>query len=386
MSKKEKSKFNFTDFIPKLKHEVMFDLLNLNYIRTILVNKKTGLRNLRDNENEGETSKRLLINSKNNKKKTKKDMFELMDASSEDDNKKEEVVLTKEKILELQGTDSNYIKNFIFSLPFNGNDVSLEKHRPNKEKYPAGKITEPHIKIEVSHFIKRMEEKIMTDPHLLKKLKNASFKPETLTELSIDNNDYLTSPLSPKKESNKEELGREISDVSSVLSKLFDDYVIHLFVFVSFFIYAYIVILSTLEFTFTYRQINKVQKDLNFFQKGSSIINIMLYTKFFLTEAVIANKYNNSNKHYIGQETMELNVFNNEIKRELSIYHQEFSELFNSFTSNSNHFSEEYRDFMDNTYMAFYYLANDIHVNEKIQFSASLTKITAILFYIRNFF
>jgi hypothetical protein len=54
MNKKEKSKFNFTDFIPESKHEVMFDLLNLNYIRTILVNKKTGLRNLRDNENEGQ--------------------------------------------------------------------------------------------------------------------------------------------------------------------------------------------------------------------------------------------------------------------------------------------------------------------------------------------
>jgi hypothetical protein len=227
-----------------------------------------------------------------------------------------------------------------------------------------------------------MEEKILADPHLLKKLKNASFKSETLNELSIDNNDYLTSPLSPKKETNKEELGREISDVSSVLSKLFDDYAIHLFVFISLAIYAYIVILSTLEFAFTYRQINKVQKDLNFFQKGSSIMNIMLYTKFFLTEAVIANKYNNSNKYYIGQESMELNDFNNEIKRELSINHQQFSELFNSFTSNSNHFSKEYRDFMDNTFMDFYSLANDMPVNETKQFSASLNKIPASLFYV----
>ena len=382
MSKKEKNNYNYTDYVPKSKHEIMFDLLNLNYIRTILVNQKTGLRNLRDNENEEDISKKSIVNSKNNKKKAKKGMLDLMEASSEDENKKEEVVLTKETILELQGTDSNYIKNFIFSLPFNGSDVSLEKHRPNKEKYPAGKITEPHIKIEVSHFIKRMEEKILNDPHLLKKLKNTSFKSETLTDLSIDKNDYLNSPLSPKKESTKEELGREISDVSSVLSKLFDDYVIHLFVFVSLCIYAYIVILSTLEFSFTYRQINKVQKDLDFFQKGSSIMNIMLYTKFFLTEAVIANQLNTSDEQYIGQENMELETFNDEVKKELSIYHQQFSELYNSFTSNSNHFSKEYKDFMDNTNMVFYSLANGIPVDETKQFSASLNKIPASLFYV----
>ena len=41
-----------------------------------------------------------------------------MEESSGDENKKEEVILTKEKILELQGMDSNYIKNFIFAFFF----------------------------------------------------------------------------------------------------------------------------------------------------------------------------------------------------------------------------------------------------------------------------
>ena len=381
-NKKEKNKFNFTDFIPKSKHEIMFDLLNLNYIRTILVKKKTGLRNLRDIDNEEESSKTSFVNSKGNTKKIKIGMLELMGASSEDENKKEEVVLTREKILELQGSDSNYIKNFIFSLPFNGNDVSLEKHRPNKEKYSAGKITEPHIKIEVSHFIKRMEEKIASDPYLLKKLKNSALKSNSTTELNIENNDYLTSPLSPKKGNNKEELGREISDVSSVLSKLFNDYAIHLYVFVSLSIYTYVVTLSTLEFAFTYKQMNKIQNNLDYFQKGSTLLNIMLYTKYFLSEAVIANELNKWNIRYIGQENYDLDEFNDIIKKELSFYHQEFSELYNSFSSNSNRFSKEYKDFMENTNMLFYSLANDIPVNEYKQFSASLNKIPASLFYI----
>ena len=381
ISKKEKNIPNFNDFIPKTSQEIMFDLLNLNYIRTVLVNKKTGLRNLRDKDNDEESVKKTVVKNKGNKKKNKKGVFEIMEESSGDEEKAEEVVLTKEKILELQGMDSNYIKNFIFSLPFNGSDVSLEKHRPNKEKYPAGKTTEPHIKIEVSHFIKRMEEKILSDPYLLKKIKNSSLKTDALPSIDVEN-DYLSSPLSPKKESNKEELGREISDVSSVLSKLFDDSAIQLFIIVSFCMYAYIIVLSSLEFAFTYKQMNKVKNNLEFFKKGADLMNIMLYTKFFLTEAVIANKLNNSNIAYIGLDNRDLKDFNNDIKKELSTYHQQFSELYNSFTSNSNKFSKKYRDYMDNTTMIFYTLANDAPYNETKQFSASLNKIPASLFYV----
>ena len=381
-SKREKTNFNFNNLIPKSNHEIMFDLLNLNYIRTILVTKKTGLRNLRDNENKEESVRKVVVNKKGNRKKNKKGSFELMEESSDEENKKEEIVLSKEKILELQGMDSNYIKNFIFSLPFNGNDVSLEKHRPNKEKYPAGKITEPHIKIEVSHFIKRMEEKILSDPNLLKKLRNSALKTDTLTNIDIDSNDYLSAPLSPKKEPSKEELGREISDVSSFLSKLFDDSAIQLFVIISICMYAYIIALSSLEFALTYKQMNKVKDDLIFFKKGADLMNIMLYTKYFLTEAVIANKLNESNITYVGQENMALDDFNNEVKRELSIYHQKFSEIYNSFTSNSNRFSKKYKEFMDGKNMTFYSLANDNPVDEEKQFSASLNKIPASLFYV----
>ena len=30
-------------------------------------------------------------------------------------------------------------------MPFFGNDVSLEKHRPNKERYPVGRAQEPEM-------------------------------------------------------------------------------------------------------------------------------------------------------------------------------------------------------------------------------------------------
>ena len=47
----------------------------------------------------------------------------------------------------------------------------MEKHRPNKAKYSAGKFSEPSIKIGISDFVQRMENKIKSDPNILKKMK-----------------------------------------------------------------------------------------------------------------------------------------------------------------------------------------------------------------------
>jgi hypothetical protein len=49
IKKKKKNKdIEPNELIPKDKNEIIFDLLNLNYIRTVIVKKKTGLRNLRE--------------------------------------------------------------------------------------------------------------------------------------------------------------------------------------------------------------------------------------------------------------------------------------------------------------------------------------------------
>ena len=137
----------------------MFDLINLQYIRALLVNKKTGLRNLRNiNEEESVSLNRLDIRKK--KKRLKNTIMEEDESSEELEIKKNNVALTKEKILELQVHNYMGIKNFIFSLPLYGLDVSLERFRPNGDKYSASKMTEPLIKIQISNFCKRIDEKI----------------------------------------------------------------------------------------------------------------------------------------------------------------------------------------------------------------------------------
>ena len=66
------------------------------------------------------------------------------------------MIITKEKILELQQKDSQDIKEFIIKkLPFHGQDVALERHRPNGERYPVGRPQEPNIRIDIGNFMKK---------------------------------------------------------------------------------------------------------------------------------------------------------------------------------------------------------------------------------------
>ena len=406
--KKHNKNVNYENLVPKTNHEIMFDLLGLNYIRTILVQKKSGLRNLRDKNSSNSNNNKLADLKEGGKvRKSKNETFvsnnlnntgiglyknELnninninntaQDDSSDDDNKKIEMVLTKEKILELQGQDYLYIKNFISSLPFHGQEVSLEKHRPNREKYSAGKMTEPLIKIEVSKFIKKVEEKILSNPNLFKKLRQSSIKNITPNDLNLDENELINSQNAAKKETNKDELNKDMTDVSSKLSKLFDNYSINLFAIVSFGLYGLIIIFSIVEFAVTYRQMNEIERNMDFFDKGTNLTNIMLYTKYFLTEAVIANKLESLGTEYVAQEGMDLVSFNNAIKKELEVYYQRFNDIYNFFNSHSGQLSENYTSFMENQYMPFYSLANDHPVNDSKKFSASLNKIPASLFYV----
>ena len=54
-------------------------------------------------------------------------------------------------------------------------DVSLERFRPNGEKYSAGKITEPLIKITISNFYQTFENKYHLEYNFKKNINKFSF-------------------------------------------------------------------------------------------------------------------------------------------------------------------------------------------------------------------
>ena len=77
-----------------------------------------------------------------------------------------------------------------------GKDISLERFRPNGEKYSASKVTEPSIKIQISNFCKKIEEKVRLNQSIKKRKHKNIFEsnesPQSPKTESTD--DYLSMP------------------------------------------------------------------------------------------------------------------------------------------------------------------------------------------------
>jgi len=214
----------------------MFDLLKLKYILTILFDAKTGLKNPRTIEKEQDNT--LIEN--NNKieaqksRRKKKTLMDEEESSDDSEKNKNNILLTKEKILELREHNYLDIKNYIFSLPMYGGDVNLEKFRPTGDKYSASKIHESLIKIQISTFCKRMEEKFHLEQNMkMKKSKNININNSVNSldtpKSTITDNYWLSSSISstqvPSHQNSiiqNEEMNKGlVSDSSSTLANIF---------------------------------------------------------------------------------------------------------------------------------------------------------------------
>ena len=161
--------------------------------------------------------------------------------------------------MELKTKDSSGIKSFINILTVYGNEVSLIKHRPNKEKYPSGKAQEPLIKISLNSFTKRIESKLRENHNYSKKLKNA--QKEVKFAVNSDNSPKNEKPINEeiKQEEKKneiidEDIDKEITGNSSVsLSNIINMNSLKLIKYFDFLIYLFVNIILIVEFILTYR-------------------------------------------------------------------------------------------------------------------------------------
>ena len=382
-------------FIPKShKNIIMYDIYELKYIRTIIVNKKSGKRNLRNEEHGKEISKgnNEMGEFKNDNKKHKKDKDKISEVEEEEsNNSKDNIRLTKEKILELQGCNSSEIKKFISSLPlYDATEVGLERFMPNGEKYSASKITESLINIQVSNFCKRIDEKVGSE-QLLKKKHNIIHKEENINNLespkssSINNlliqhnsSTSSTSSVAPTTASSQgEEVNKGIiSDSSSTLVNLFKVESINYIKILVGLSFLCIILLVTIEFFVVYRHISNIKVKIDFLQNGCIILNDLLYTKFFLTEGVL---YNTMQAGYYPYRTIFYSFFLN-ASTELLFYKQDIAEKYDIFTSNK--ICKEYVDFMAYTNITIYTLTMNTPEQISLLFNTVLGRIPASLSYI----
>ena len=330
---------------------VMFDLLKLNYIRTQIVENKSGFRNLRSKEEEENNHMRIkdsIIELKKMKKKKKKIDFEEDDMSESEEIERNEnkYVLSREKIIELQVSGCHEIKNYIFNLPTYGTDVSLEKFRPNGDKYSATKITESLLKISLSKFCQRVDEKFNVD---LKKKKNKSVMYKLISKdtSQISSNNYLledsdislndqveTTGTSQGEEINKGLMVRNSSPLANVF-KSNSMKIINILIDIIF-IGTFCFLLC--EFLTTYNHFNEIKKKINYLKNGYIILNDIVYIKYFVSEGVIRN---------LEQMKDLSNDFMDDIIDELAYYRQEFAEIYDSFITEK--LCDDYQDYMRNT-------------------------------------
>ena len=381
----------YSRLIPRDNKNVMFDLLNLKYIRTILVKKKSGLRNLREKEDyeiNALTDKKSLIENKNIRRTNQinEDLFE----SSDDEEGKKKIEITKDKLIELQSRNSNEIKKFISLIPFYGNDVSLEKHRPNKEKYIYGKTQEPLVKIEISNFTKRLEKKMRENPEMFKKINHMKKSDESIirsgsNDLNKNAFDYSSSSsnVTMKNEiakKNINDLNNLNNDASTSLTNIFNSKSITYLKIINFFMFLLVCVIIIIEFCFGYTFILDVKNRFNYLSKSYDLCNVLLLSKYFITEAVFTNSplYNYSISIKIGKEN-----YINYLKKEMASCRQEFENIFSKFSTASLTFSKEYINFISNTNITITSITSTGKVtNDPQPFVAAMNRISTLLFYV----
>ena len=389
----KKKKKNETDeitpekMIPPFKNEILFDLMNLNYIRTIVVKKKSGLRNLREKIIEGNRND-LTLNTtdkkKRNKTKEEHSNNEINEISSEEE-EKVEIMLTKDRILELQTRDSNGIKSFINSLPFYGSDISLIKHRPNKEKYPSGHIQEPLIKIDLSKYTKRIESKIRENPEFFRKFKNRQTE-EKNNDINNNNSlktQFTVSETKANENNSKETEGtyKEISNNNSFsLINIFDVKSIKLIKYSDYFVYLLVSALAVFEFISNFLFLKSNNTRYAYLKNSYKLLNDLAYTKYFITEAIL---YNNIPDYlFLNQLDIDSETFFSFIKEELSSYRQDLSETINHFTNPNIGFSEEFKNYISKTNVTIKTLINGFEKEEIQPFLSAVNKLTTSIFYL----
>ena len=355
----------------KTKH-ILFDMLRLNYVRTVLVTEKSkGYQDNRpiilDTSSKACLSKQPTIKaSKKMKKKGGGKTNNEESENSDEEQQKMENFITKEKLIELQARSSDEVKTFIFSLPFYGFNVSLEKHRPNKERYPVGKAQEPEIKISISGFIKRIEEKLRAHPDRKHEIKNQ-------TNIDSDLPSSLSTGYSTDSTSDSGLSSEFTTDVSASLGNIFNEKSITYIQFSSFGFFLVICAIIGVEFGISLSSIEDSSQRMGYMDKGYIMLNSLMYTKFFLTEAIIAQLKSNrtSTEEYI-QEMME----------EMSLCRQDFANTYSHFSNATVTFSKEYRHYTETTQVYITTLSNQQVTTEHQPFSTAMSRIPTSIFYV----
>ena len=289
------------------------------------------------------SSNKSSIKTKKTKKRKNSNSYTSSSSSSEssDENgeKKKKNPLTKEAILALKYKDSETIRSFILNLPFYGNDVNLTRKSPNGSDFRVGFGFEPLIKISVASHISRIDKIYAVDKKNMNKMKQKMFAKRHTLENSLFSENVIEENMEEEKqneEQKEEEQAKENENdkqnnvLDSTIGLNSNSHLKNIFSKKSFFflqIYSaiYFIILICLyifEFISTYNKFITLKKNVNYSKTEFEILTSLMYVKYFLTEAVLAQnesyriydkRYNNDHKKYIEDMLVELRKYHETI-------------------------------------------------------------------------
>ena len=366
-SKKNTENFEPKSCIPNSNKEILFDLLTLNYIRTAIVSEKKENKNFRENEDNNIDNEKQNAKSHRDKKlKNISNRDDIVD-SSDEDNKNSFMELTKEKIMEMQTKDCKEVENFIDQLPYYGADIFMEKHRPNREKYPVGKGHDALIKISIGIFHKRIERKINSNPELMRRYKGTNTD-DSQNEENKNIND-ITHQFS--------------SDISNFLANIFKtNSIMHikLISLIFFLIFLFIIII---EFIFTFLNIQKIKDNIFKMSNAYKLLEDIGFIKYCVTEIILCSVYG---QPYIILVGYQMTLYDDVVwlQDELAVLSEDFRSIFEQFSiSLRTGFSKDYQELIsNNTQVLIYTLINGKEETQNLSFISAMNRIPATIFHV----
>ena len=348
------SKINKNLLVEFNKSLLIYDIDKFNYIRTIMKNIEEeadeDISESIDPEKDNNKSIKEL-NSKKTKKETlsstdsrktkgnKKSKKKAKDAksysssssssySSDENEKSKKNPLTKEAIMLLKNKDAETVKNFILNLPFYGGDINLTRKSPNGSDFRVGFGFEPNIRISVASHIERIDKLFQNDKKNMNKIKQKMFarkhsslangnlfnpiKKEESKENDMNQNKKEKEENAEEKGNNETQknklIGNDYMNSAERLKDIFSKKSLVLLQIMSFLYFFILICLYIVEFLLTYNKFTNLKNYSNYSKYQFEILSSMMYCKYFLTEAVLAqndsyiiydNKYKQDHKAYI---------------------------------------------------------------------------------------
>ena len=388
---------DLNDFKQSSTKLIMYDILKLNFVRTHLVTQKknpneeyfshpktdTPVVNITDGNSEnlnkkGKKNKKNKNNNNNNNNNSEDEDEE--EKNSGDENKN---VLSKEKVLEFQSRSSQEINNFINSLKYYGADINLEKHRPNKELYPAGKISEPNIKISISSFVKRIEEKLKSHPEFKnikhnREIVNSDNNNQPTPEVNeINTNNNVTYDQNQNNNNNNIGTNEVNADISFSLNHIFNEKSVTYIKICSVIIFTMILAIISVEFGLSLYKTHQCSEYIKYLDDAYILLNSFLYTKYFITEAILAQDSNYTDVLKENQRDYILNA-----KNEMAEYRQIINDYISFFSNATVSFNKEYNDYINNVQICVRTLSNLVPTTELISYSTALNRIKTSIFFV----